>query len=281
MASERDGGISRNLRAIFGEGIVGAGIVGERARTDAQFLERFRDRGSETAELSFTLLIERYGPMVLRTCRTLLRDEHDVQDAFQAVFLVLVHKAGSLWVEDSLGPWLHAVSLRVALSARDSAIRRRAHEQRAAERTPRVPDGGQEGDDLAPAIHEEVDRLPDGYRRAVVLCDLEGLSHEKAARRLGWPIGTLKSRQARGRDKLRSRLIRRGVAPAATGLATFLANESASAAAVLPLRLVNSTSRVATLMVKNRASVARLGDTSEGVAHRCGWPIPLGRCPER
>ena len=266
MASERDGGIARHLRAILGKG-----TAGQRARTDAQLLERFRDRGGEAAELSFTLLIERHGPMVLRTCRAILRDEQDVQDAFQAVFLVLVHKAGSLWVEDSLGPWLHAVSLRVAISARDSLIRRRMHERRAAERTPQASDEGREAGDLAPVIHEEVGRLPDGYRRAVVLCDLEGLSHEEAARRLGWPIGTLKSRQARGRDKLRARLTRRGLAPTVTGFATLLATERASASAALPLRLVDSTSRIAALVARNQGAAGMISTTAivltRGVLH--------------
>lgn len=266
MTSERDGSIAHYLRAILGRG-----TVGERARTDAQLLERFRDRGGEAAELSFTLLIERHGPMVLRTCRAILRDEQDVQDAFQAVFLVLVHKAGSLWVEDSLGPWLHAVSLRVAISARDSLIRRRTHERRATERTPQASAEDRGNDDLAPAIHEEVGKLPDGYRRAVVLCDLEGLSHEEAARRLGWPIGTLKSRQARGRDKLRARLLRRGLAPAATGFATLLATERAFASVALPLRLVNSTSRIAALVARNQGAAGMISTTAivltRGVLH--------------
>lgn len=272
MASEWGEGISRYLRAILGEG-----IVGEQARTDAQLLERFRGLGGEPAELSFMLLVERHGPMVLRTCRAILRDEHDVQDAFQAVFLVLVHKSGSLWVEDSLGPWLHAVSLRVAISARDSAIRRRTHEQRAAERTPRFPVEGRGGDDLAPAIHEEVGRLPDGFRRAVVLCDLQGLSHEEAARRLGWPIGTLKSRQARGRDKLRSRLIRRGLTPAATGFASFLATERASASAALPLRLLNSTSRVAALVARNQVAAGMISTTASALSKKVLHTMFLNR----
>jgi RNA polymerase sigma factor (sigma-70 family) len=191
--------------------------------------------------------------MVMQVCRKVLRDEHDALDAFQAVFLILVRRAGSLRIGDSLGPWLHAVALRVATSARDSANRRRALEQKAIAMANRpVVRVERADDDLGPAIHEEIGRLPDGCRKAVVLCDLEGLSHEEAARRLGWPVGTVKSRQARGRDKLRSRLTRRGLAPVATGAAALLATQRASAA--LPMRIVDSTARVAALVAQNQAA---------------------------
>ncbi len=153
--------------------------------------------------------------MVLRVCRAALRDEHDAQDAFQAVFLVLVHKARTLWTRDSLGPWLHAVALRVSAHARASEMQRRMHERRYAVLGSRSA-GDQDlvADDLVATIHEELGRLPEGCRKALVLCDLEGLTHEEAAGRLGWPVGTVKSRQARGRNRLRERLIRRGFAPA-------------------------------------------------------------------
>ena len=169
--------------------------------------------GGEAAEMAFSALVERHGPMVLRVCRSILRDEHDAQDAFQATFLVLVDRAGSVRDRSSVGSWLHGVALRVAACARGSVVRRRVHERRAADLT---ADGfhprGVEPD-LAPALHEELARLPERYRVPIVLCYMEGLACEEAAQRMRLPVGTVKSRLARGRDRLRDRLIRRGLAP--------------------------------------------------------------------
>ena len=133
------------------------GTVGD--LTDGQLLERFTTRGGETAELAFTALVERHGPMVLRVCRSLLREPDDAHDAFQATFLVLVQQARSLWVVHSLGPWLHQVAYRVASCSRSNAARRRRHEQRAAELVnPMVSEEGR--DDLGDVLHAEVNRLP-------------------------------------------------------------------------------------------------------------------------
>jgi RNA polymerase sigma factor (sigma-70 family) len=149
--------------------------------SDRELLERFTDRGGEAAEAAFAALVERHGPMVLRACRSTLRDPHDAQDAFQATFLLLARRAGSLWVRDSLGPWLHSVACRVSAGARTAEARRRAFEQRAARR-PALRPGEEARDDLGPALHEEVERLPERLRAPVVLCYLEGLTHEQAAR---------------------------------------------------------------------------------------------------
>src|SRR5262249_21369492 len=91
--------------------------------TDGQLLERFATHGGDSAELAFAALVERHGPMVWRVCRAILDDEHEAEDAFQATFLVLVRKTGSLWVRDSLGPWLHRVARRAAVRARVTADR--------------------------------------------------------------------------------------------------------------------------------------------------------------
>jgi RNA polymerase sigma factor (sigma-70 family) len=197
--------------------------------TDGQLLERFAT-GGEAAELAFAALVERHGPLVLHTCRSILCDEHAAEDAFQATFLVLVRKAGSLWVRDSLGPWLHQVAYRAARCARSAAARRTAHERRAAEMIAERDDSGRAGDgegdgageDFGAVMHEEIERLPERYRVPVVLCDLEGRTHEQAARHLGCPVGTVKSRLARGRGRLRDRLIRRGLRVPARVLATGL-----------------------------------------------------------
>src|SRR4051794_18331258 len=114
------------------ERLFNIGVVGE--LTDGQLLERFGTGPGEAAELAFAALVERHAAMVLRACRSQLADPHDAQDAFQATFLVLVRKARSLWVRDSLGPWLHDVAWRVARHARSAASRRSRHGRRAAER---------------------------------------------------------------------------------------------------------------------------------------------------
>ena len=179
----------RHLETLYSVGMIGG-------LTDAQLLERFTSDRDETSELAFRVLVERHGPMVLRVCRAVLRDAHDAHDAFQATFLVLVRRAGSLWVRDSLGPWLHQVAYRTSSCARSAAARRRHHELRAAEMTARRPDR-RHPDDLAGMLHEELSRLPARYREAVVLCLLEGLTPEQAARHLNCPAGTVHSRLAR------------------------------------------------------------------------------------
>jgi RNA polymerase sigma factor (sigma-70 family) len=196
----------QNIEALFDGGVIGE-------QTDRQLLQLFADRDPISAELAFTVLVRRHGPMVFRACRAILRDPHAAEDAFQATFLVLARKAGGLWVRGSLGPWLLSVARRVAYCARTDASRQRAHERTAAERAaPATVDPG--WDDRDAILHEELVRLPEKYRTAVVLCDLEGLTQEQAARQLGWPDGTVRSRLARGRERLRERLTRRGMAPA-------------------------------------------------------------------
>src|SRR5439155_972518 len=119
------GGILPDLRTLFDAGTV-TGL------TDGELLERFIARG-EMAEPAFAALVDRHGPMVLRVCRQVLRDGHDAEDAFQATFLILARKAGSVRRRDALGPYLHGVALRVAACARSATVRRRLHERRWAE----------------------------------------------------------------------------------------------------------------------------------------------------
>jgi RNA polymerase sigma factor (sigma-70 family) len=246
----RKGTALRHVHTLFSEGTV-AGL------TDGQLLERFAKRDAESAELAFAALVERHGPMVLRVCRAVLLDGHEAQDAFQATFLVLVRKAGSLRVRDSLGPWLHEVALRIAACARATIARRRVHERRCVAMAERSSSSRDEvSDDQDAILHEEVGRLPEGHRKAVVLCDLEGLSHEEAARQLGWPIGTVKSRQARGRARLRDRLIRRGLAPMAAALASVLSEQTAKA--IVPAVLAESMVQLALRVGLGKTTMAGL-----------------------
>jgi len=197
--------------------LLAIGTAGE--LTDGQLLERFATRAGDAAEHAFATLVERHGPMVLRVCRGVLFDPNDAEDAFQATFLVLVQKARSLWVCESLGPWLHQVALRTASCARSAAARRQRHERVAAVSV--RASHADSHDDLGHVLHEEIDRLPESFRISVILCDLEGRTHEQAARHLGWPVGTVKSRLTRARERLRDRLTRRGVSPTA-GVITLL-----------------------------------------------------------
>jgi RNA polymerase sigma factor (sigma-70 family) len=188
--------------------------------TDGQLLELFLRRQDEGAEEAFAVLVERHGPMVLRACHGVLRDPDDAQDVFQATFLVLVRKADSVRKRDSVGSWLFGVALRLARRTRADAARRRAREREGVERaTTRhgacEPGVGAEAAEDCRALLEEIDRLPARYREPMLLCYLEGHTTEEAARRLGCPRGTVLSRLARARARLRERLGDRVIAPAA------------------------------------------------------------------
>jgi RNA polymerase sigma factor (sigma-70 family) len=182
--------------------------------TDCQLLERFTAHADEAA---FEELVRRHGPTVHGVCRRVLGERADVDDAFQAVFLVLVLRARSIRKGGSVSSWLYGVALRVARRARADAHRRRA----AHRRLPAPAEGDAEppaGDDPRPLLDEELGRLPDKYRAPLVLCYLQGKTHEQAARELGWPTGSMSRRLARARDLLRRRLVRRGVTLPAAAL---------------------------------------------------------------
>ncbi len=236
MPIARDGATIRQLGTLFQVGTFGT-------LTDGQLLERFATGHSEQAELAFAVLIQRHGPMVLRVCQAILHNEHESQDAFQATFLVLVRRSRSLWLCESLAPWLYVVAQRVARNAHARVLRRRRHEQTAAElRSPQHVDTPRDGD-LERVLHEEIGRLPERCRVPLVLCLLEGQTHAQAARHLGWPVGTVKSRLAHGRERLRHRLIRRGLAPGVALAGTSLAGKSAKRA--IPAPLAEATTRTA------------------------------------
>ena len=180
----------------------------ERALSDAQLLRRYADarcQGLE-AEAAFRELLDRHGPMVMAVCRQILRQDHDADDAFQATFLVLVRKARSIRVDESLAPWLCSVAFRTAQRARYVASRYRPMDAMQIEEHSGPPRDDAFQFDVRPLLHEELDRLPVKFREAIVLCHLEGKSHEEAARLLHWPVGTVSSRLSRGRRLLRSRL---------------------------------------------------------------------------
>jgi RNA polymerase sigma factor (sigma-70 family) len=211
---------------------------------DRSLLDQFA-RGGEPSEAAFATLVERHGPMVLRVCRHVLADGHLAEDAFQVTFLLLARRARSIHDPDALAGWLHRVARRVALRARAGI---HGHNDREGPKTVCVDVAVSEADpverdELCAVIHEEIDRLVDAQRLPILLCALEGLSHEEAASRLGWQLGTVKSRLVRGRRRLHSRLTRRGLAPA---LALVAGDAGRSkAAAHVPLVLAMATTRAA------------------------------------
>ncbi|MFO0907187.1 MAG: efflux RND transporter periplasmic adaptor subunit [Isosphaeraceae bacterium] len=198
MASRSGKTVLREIAAVYHSGAI-------RELTDGQLLERFLTGQEEAAGAAFSTLVDRHGRMVLSICRGILPSSHDAQDAFQATFLVLVMKARDLWVRDSLGPWLHQVALRTAQAQRVAAARRRRIEQALAAQRP-VQSHPVPLDEPAFRLHAEIARLPERYRVPIILCDLEGSTVEQAARHLAVPVGTIKSRLARGRSRLRDRL---------------------------------------------------------------------------
>ena len=226
MASTGSGTTLQQLRELFGtRPAAGQG--------DGQLLARFAHSRDEGA---FAALVERHGPLVLATCRAVLRDQHDAEDAFQATFLILARQAAKIRSGETLAAWLHRVAHRASVQLGVKAVRRRRKETEAASMMPRAASPGESAFDpnLRRVVHEEVDRLPDAYRFPVVLCDLEGLTYEHAADRLRWSVPTLRGRLARGRRKLRDRLTRRGItAPVAVALMAASARSASAATRAL------------------------------------------------
>jgi len=200
MGSGPSAAVLKQLRSLLQAGTVGG-------LTDGQLLEQFVQRRDETA---FAALVERHGPMALRVCRSRLGDRHDAEDAFQATFLVLAQKAPSIRKSEAVAGWLLGVAGRVSAKARSAARRRMIAEQKIKPR----PDAISDETDPQPwaELYEELERLPDKYRLPLVLCHMEGLTYEQAAMRLGCPVRTVQSRLTRGRERLRGRLVRRGLA---------------------------------------------------------------------
>jgi RNA polymerase sigma factor (sigma-70 family) len=207
---------------------------------DAQLLEWFA-RGHE--EAPFAALVRRHGPMVWAVSRRVLPRVQDAEDVFQATFLLLARKAASIRKAESVGGWLYGVARRLALKARLQQARRQAREKRAADMRQTRTSGETSLAEVQAALDAALGELPEHYRAALVLCYLEGNTQEEAARRLGCPLATLRTRVARGRKLLRERLVRHGLTLSAAGLATLLIASAAPAAA--PAALVRAAVRAA------------------------------------
>jgi RNA polymerase sigma factor (sigma-70 family) len=273
------------LQRLFREGTA-AGL------SDAELVARFaRTRDNE----AFAGLVARHGPMVMAVCRGLLGPGGDADDAFQATFLVLLNRIGTFPVGPSLSGWLYRVARRVSRQARLSHARRRRRESAAEPRAGSAAERDPERSEILGVIRQEVDLLPERYRAPIVLCDLQGLTRDEAAELLGCPAGTVGGRLARGRQRLRDRLERRGVSPAvafpipsglsptapswatsleaATRSASLLASGSPATPEVLSLA-ARSSRAVAAVPVKTAIALAVLACLTVGLvaARRAGEP---------
>jgi cobalt-zinc-cadmium efflux system membrane fusion protein len=236
-------------------------VVGPRGggASDAQLLERFVSRRDDAA---FEVLVWRHGGLVLDVCGRLLRQAEDAEDVFQATFLALARRAGSIGKRESLGSWLYKVAYRLALRVRARAAREAALRQSLPDLLAPGPAGSDAGPDLRPLLDEEINRLPEKYRAAVVLYYLQGKTTEEAARQLGCARGTVCSRLSWARQRLRNRLTRRGLVIGAAGLGLTLAP------AVAPAALVGATVNAALLFASGPAAGALTGQAvtlAEGV----------------
>jgi RNA polymerase sigma factor (sigma-70 family) len=238
--------------------------------TDRELLKRF---ASQRDEAAFEILVHRYGALVWRVCRALLRESNAAEDAFQATFLVLVRKAGSIGKPELLGNWLYGVAFRVALRARKLAACRAGRERASTEMAAAKPVEDRPADDVASLLQEELQRLPAKYRSPMVLCYLQGQSNEEAAQQLCWPVGTLKVRMMRGRKMLRTRLERRGVTLGAGGVVAVLASQAGAAASA---SLSDTTIEAALLYAAGKAAGTGVLSTtavalSQGVLKTMLW----------
>ncbi len=197
--------------------------------TDTQLLRCFVARRDDAA---FAALVRRHGPMVWCVCRRVLQNHHDAEDAFQASFLVLARRAASVAPPEMLVNWLYGVAYQTVRKARATLARKLAREKQVTEISEPAIDDRDPWRDLRPVLDQELNRLPQKYRAAIVLCDLEGKLRQEAARQLALPEGTLSGRLTRGRTMLSKRLARHGALLSGTALAALLTQEAAASACV-------------------------------------------------
>ncbi len=218
--------------------------------TDAQLLGYFVERGDEAA---FAALVKQHGPMVWGVCRRLL-SHHDAEDAFQATFLVLVRKAGSILPREKVANWLYGVAYQTALQVRRTAARRSAREKQVMAMPEPAVIQQETWRELQPLLDQELSRLPDAYREVIVLSDLEGKTRKEAARQLSLPEGTVGSRLARARAMLAKRLARHGLAVSGATMAAVLSQEAASAK--VPSSVLSSTIKAAALVAAGQGAAS-------------------------
>jgi RNA polymerase sigma factor (sigma-70 family) len=255
---------------------------------DARLLERFARQRDEAA---FRTLVDRHAGLVLGVCRRALGPTPDAEDAFQATFLVLARSADRVRRPEALGCWLYGVARRVANKVR---ARRRRRPPRPEPRPEPPADAAAAWRELQLILDEELARLPARYREPVVLCGLQDLTQEEAAARIGCPVGTVKSRLTRGRELLRTRLLRRGITPAVAGTALLLAADRGPAAVPIPLAEstmsltfhpapATAAAKLADAVLRSavRAKLAAVGLITMVILAGVAWAVGPGRGPTR
>lgn len=216
--------------------------------SDKDLLGRFFQNREDAA---FAALVERHGPLVFGVCRRVLRDANDLDDAFQATFLVLVRKGATLQQPERLANWLFGVAYRTARKIKLRAAARGRFEREAG-KTPRtLPANHDVGsltlDELRAILDQEIAAMPEKYALPLALCYLEGQTNAEAAAQLGWPEGSMSRRLSRGRELLKSRLVRRGLELSAVLLAAVFARPALAAP---PQALVEATVSAGSLVAQ-------------------------------
>jgi RNA polymerase sigma factor (sigma-70 family) len=245
--------VLRHVRRLAGE-------EGGPGPTDAHLVRQFLAGRDEAA---FAVLVRRHGPMVLGVCRNVLGHAQDAEDAFQATFLLLARKAGSVRRRASLASWLHGVAYRTSLCARRSARRRRVREAQAHSSAPPNPAAELTWRDVSEVLEREIERLPEKCRGVFLLCCQEGRGRAEAARLLGLKEGTLSSRLDTARKLLQQRLARRGISLSVLLSAAALTDRAA------PAELLEQA--CAGLSAAGSSPAAALANT----AGRSLWPAPF------
>ncbi len=227
MTARTSADLHQRIDTLFQTGTLGA-------RTDRELLEQFLAGPDTRASASFRVLVDRHGSMVLRLCQRVLDDQHEAEDAAQATFLILARRARSIRRKDSVASWLFGVTLRVARKAQARSHRRRKRERLEGDMSDYQYHTGAQANNPAPdplwaELSLELERLPETLRAPLILCYFEGLTHEQAAHHLGMSLRTLRRRLAQGRDRLKARLLRRGLAPSASPLSSTLVQDTQTA----------------------------------------------------
>jgi RNA polymerase sigma factor (sigma-70 family) len=274
MAGIAPATVHREMTSLFDSGSL-TGL------NDRELIESFMLRGDATAAAALELLVARHGPMVERVCRNVLSRREDVEDAFQATFLVLVKQCASIRKLDSVASWLFGVAMRVAARARVEGARRTKSERHPLRLATETIVTGEQAEErelaaFGPIVQEEVRRLPEKYRAVVLLCYWEGLTQEQAAHQLGCPIGTVRSRVARARELLRQRLMRRGLAPA------LAFAETSDLQAAVPLasvesNLVCTTVRSATRVLGGQSAAEVVSANIAATVQSITWSMMMTR----
>jgi RNA polymerase sigma factor (sigma-70 family) len=244
------------------------GVQPRASLTDSQLLEEYVCRRDEAA---FTALVERHAQLVFGVCRRMLSRKEDAEDAFQATFLVFARRASSIRRRQSLPAWLHGVARRVALKARLQAARRRDAAQRAMDETEPMtgPDTAEQAAqrEASRVVDEELQHLPEKFRLPIILCYFEGRTYEEAAQELGLPSGSMGKRLSQAQERLRERLLRRGVTLSATCLGMLLA----SSAQAVPPMLTGAAIKAALLFAAGNSAAAAISERvvvlAQGVLH--------------